>query len=61
MKFEPNRPIETSQAAAQVDAGLPVGRHRFQLIVVNSRGQSSKPSEAVVIVLDPGQPPPPTR
>lgn len=34
-----------------VDAGLPPGSYRFQLVVVNERGRRSLPTEAVVTVL----------
>ncbi len=33
-----------------VDAGLPVGRHRFQLIVVDAAGNRSKPAEVTVVI-----------
>lgn len=52
MKFRPNEPVATREARVVVDAGLPVGRHRFQLVVINERGQRSKPAEIVVQVTE---------
>jgi hypothetical protein len=34
-----------------VDAGLPIGSHRFRLEVENARGQRSQPVEVVVTVV----------
>jgi hypothetical protein len=56
MWFEPNQPVETLRPTAVVDAGLPRGRHRFRLVVVNARGQKSRPSEVIVTVV--GRKPP---
>jgi len=35
-----------------VDAGLPVGRHRFRLRVVTVSGLSSQPTEVEVSIID---------
>jgi hypothetical protein len=45
-----NQPIggETRGPAVVVDAGLPRGRHRFRLEVVNARGQRGRPAEVIV-------------
>ena len=51
MKFLPNRPAETREPVVVVDAGLPPGRHRFSLVVVDSQGRASAPDEVVVTVL----------
>ena len=50
MKFTPNEPIETEEPTIAVDPGLPVGLHRFQLVVVNDRGQKSEPAEIAVTI-----------
>lgn len=51
MRFEPNRSVETRRPTVVVDAGLPPGRHRFRLEVVDARGRKSQPSEVVVTVV----------
>ena len=51
MRFEPNRPFETSRSTVLVDAGLPPGRHRFRLQVVDARGRKSRPADVVVMVV----------
>ena len=65
MTFELNKPFKTDQPDVEVDAGLRPGAYHFQLIVINDRGQRSKPTEAVVtianrivppIVVTPGRP-----
>jgi hypothetical protein len=55
MRFQPNRPIETTSSSVVVDAGLPPGRHRFQLVVVSDDGRRSRPADVVVTVT--GTPP----
>jgi hypothetical protein len=50
MRFVPNVPVELRAPSVVVDAGLPPGPHRFQLVVVNSRGNQSKPLEVIVTV-----------
>lgn len=57
--FEPDRPVTTAEPRVVVDAGLPPGRHRFRLVVVNDRGIPSEPDEAVVTVVRTTTPPPP--
>jgi hypothetical protein len=49
-KFEPNKPQITEGPTITVDAGLPVGRHRFQLVVEDDAGQRSAPAETVVTI-----------
>ena len=48
MRFQRNAPIETTQPTVVVDAGLPPGIHRFQLVVVDGAGNRSRPAEVVV-------------
>lgn len=50
-RFEPNVPIKTTEASVEVDAGLPVGRHRFRLEVSGASGGSSAPMDIVVEVV----------
>ncbi len=55
--FRVNVPVTTTEPVATVDAGLPIGRHRFRLVVVDTAGLRSAPHEAVVAVqrqIDPG-------
>lgn len=52
-----NTPITTPEPAVTVDAGLPVGRHRFRLEVIDTAGLRSRPDETIVevqrIIIDP--------
>lgn len=50
MQFRPNEPIETEEPTVVVDGDLPEGTHRFQLVVINDRGQRSRPTEIVVTI-----------
>lgn len=60
-RFVLNQPITTAEPVIAVDAGLPLGRHRFRLEVVDARGRRSAPDETIVevqrIVVPPIQPP----
>jgi len=49
-KFVVGVPVVTPESSVVVDAGLPVGQHRFRLEVVTDTGQKSPPDEAVVQV-----------
>lgn len=40
--FELNRPIETRTPRIEVDAGLPPGRYRFALTVMDAAGNESR-------------------
>jgi hypothetical protein len=51
MTFTPNEPFTTPLPRVVVDAGLPPGQHRFQLVVVGRSGRQSRPMVAVVTVL----------
>lgn len=56
--FEPNQPITTDEPLVVVDAGLRPGRYRFRLMVINSDGIESLPSEQIITILEPQNPPP---
>lgn len=49
-RFAVGQAIPGVEPVIVVDAGLPVGGHRFQLVVVDSAGRRSAPVEAVVTV-----------
>jgi hypothetical protein len=57
-RFVVNTPIATPAPTVTVDAGLPVGRHRFRLEVIDTAGLRSRPDETIVeiqrIIIDPG-------
>lgn len=55
--FRPNVPVVTRAEFVRVDPGLPVGQHRFRLVVVDDQGNRSRPAEVVVSVLRRLQPP----
>lgn len=50
MTFEPNKPFATAKPTVLVDKGLRPGQYRFQLVVVNAAGATSKPVEVIVTV-----------
>jgi hypothetical protein len=50
VKFTPNQPFETEKPTVTVDAGLPIGSHRFQLVVVGASGSKSTAVEVTVTV-----------
>ena len=50
MKFEPNKPFESTKPSVTVDGGLPPGDYRFQLVVFNAANRPSKPTEVVVTI-----------
>lgn len=60
-RFLLNRPITSEDPTIVVDGGLPAGRHRFRLEVINSTGLRSSPSDVVVAVNDAGPSRPPLR
>jgi hypothetical protein len=47
-RFVINTPITTREPTVTVDAGLPIGRHGFRLVVVDARGVRSTAHDAVV-------------
>jgi len=53
VKFQPRVPFESEKPRVVVDAGLPAGTHRFQLIVIGERDQRSAPVTVEVIVEPP--------
>ncbi len=64
--FVRGRTVETKAAVVEVDAGLAVGTHRFQLVVVSDDGRRSAPQAVDVVVsrqlaIDPRPRPPLTR
>lgn len=44
VSFVRGRSISTTTPTVAVDAGLPLGTHRFQLVVVSASGQASAPA-----------------
>ncbi|HRD92360.1 MAG TPA: hypothetical protein PK201_04495 [Accumulibacter sp.] len=48
--FVRGRTVETTAAVVEVDAGLAVGTHRFQLVVVRDDGRRSAPQVVDVVV-----------
>lgn len=50
-RFVVNEPIRTAEPTVVVDAGLPVGEHRFQLVVTDSSGNSSRPDVVTVQIV----------
>jgi hypothetical protein len=53
VKFQAGVPFESENPRVVVDAGLPAGTHRFQLVVFNARGQRSAPVSVDVVVEQP--------
>jgi hypothetical protein len=53
--FRDKQRFETKVPVLQVDAGLPAGRYAFQLTVVDSNGNTSKPMRLNVEVITRGQ------
>jgi hypothetical protein len=55
-EFRTGQPVQTETPDVEVtvtpSAPLPVGRHRFQLVVEDDSGNSSQPAIAEVIVRD---------
>ena len=49
-KFAVGRAQTTRESAIVVDAGLSVGLHRFQLVVVNAAGKKSSPDQVLMRV-----------
>ena len=49
-EFRINVPVTTVEPAVTVDAGLPIGRLRFRLEVIDSAGHRSAPHEAIIEV-----------
>lgn len=55
-EFIVNKEVETDQPSVEVtitaNNALPLGRHRYRLVVVDDSGNTSVPDEVVVIVAD---------
>jgi len=51
--FQNKQTYTTRGAKLSVDAGLPVGDHKFQLVVVDSNDMRSEPVEVVVTIVPP--------
>jgi hypothetical protein len=55
-QFVIGEPVTTEEPGVEVTldatSSLPVGRHVFQLVVVDDSGNESKPAEVVVVVRD---------
>jgi hypothetical protein len=58
-RFVLNQTIETAEPTIAVDPGLPPGRHRFELVVIDDAGKRSQPVEAIVEIQREIVPPPP--
>lgn len=54
--FKPGVPIETRESVVKVDPGLAPGRYLFTLVVTDTSGNRSEPSQVVVTVLQRGTP-----
>ena len=52
MRFEPGVPFRSRNPTVVVDPGLELGRHRFELVVVNARGERSQPTVVTVTVIE---------
>jgi hypothetical protein len=58
-RFALKQTIETAEPTIAVDPGLPPGRHRFELVVIDDAGKRSQPVEAIVEIQPEIVPPPP--
>ena len=58
-RFVVGTPQITREPTITVDAGLPIGRHRFRLEVIDATGLRSAPDDAIVdvqrVIVDPGR------
>lgn len=50
-RFVVNEPIRSTEPTIVVDAGLPLGEHRFQLVVTDSAGHNSRPDVVTVQIV----------
>lgn len=58
-RFEPNVPVTQDDPTVLVEVGdeaLPIGAHRFQLVVVDNAGNESAPAVLEIIVRDQDRP-----
>lgn len=49
-KFNVGRSVTTAVPEVVVDAGMPAGRHRFRLVVLDRAGNTSRPDEIVLTI-----------
>lgn len=50
-RFKPNVPVTTDKPAIDVDTrGMAAGKYRFQLVVVDEKGQESAPATVTVTI-----------
>jgi hypothetical protein len=49
-KFNVGSAVITEVPEVLVDAGIPAGRHRFRLVVIDSAGNTSRPDEIVLAI-----------
>ena len=54
--FRRTKTVTTKNPLVKVEAGLPAGKHRFQLIVTDNQGNQSRPAELVVEIREPRSP-----
>ena len=54
--FRRTKSVKTKNPTVSVEAGLPAGKHRFQLIVTDSQGNQSRPAELVVEIREKSTP-----
>ena len=54
--FKPGVSIETKEPTIVIENRLRPGRYRFQLVVVNRRGQTSEPATWELVVSGPIRP-----
>jgi hypothetical protein len=52
MTFTLNQPFATSSPTVDVDPGLAPGVYRYELVVINDRGQRSNPARVDVQIVD---------
>jgi hypothetical protein len=59
-QFIKNTPVETTSATIEVTVNptnpLPIGKHKFQLVVVDDSGNISQPAVTEVVVADKTKP-----
>lgn len=48
VKLEPGKPIQTKTARIVVDPGIPPGRYRLTLVVVDESGNESRPAARTI-------------
>ena len=51
MRLDPGETFRSSDPTISIDGGMPPGRHRFRLEVIDDKGKTSRAAEVVVVVL----------